>query len=129
MSILPSRLRTLVAALPLVAALGGCYSWSRQPVPSPEPDRYLGKPVRVTRADGVRMTLVGVRIDRDSLFGNQEAKPHGRVAIPLSQVRKVEARHVDPFETVALTALSTAAAFAFVATVLVRSECSCVSPP
>ena len=128
MSILPSRLRMLVIALPLTASLGGCYSWSRRPVASPEPDRVrvLGGPVRVTRAGGPPVVLVGARISRDSLIGNERVKPYGRVAIPTSDVRKVETLRVDPLKSAALAAGSVAAAIAVVVVFLSGSECSCL---
>ena len=131
MSILPARLRTLVIALPLAASLGACHSWSRRPVASPEPDRvrFLHGSVRVTRTEGPPMVLDGVRMSRDSLFGNEHAKPYGRVAIPISDVRKVEARRVDPFETAAGGVLSAATAVTLVALFLSSSECSCAPRP
>ena len=115
MSILPPRLRTLVVALPLVASLGGCFSWRRGPVASPEPDRFVGGPVRVTRAGGPPVVLVGVTIGRDSLYGNEHAKPHRRVAIPASEVRMLEEPRVNPVTTVALVVLLVSAAVAVVA--------------
>jgi len=131
MSILPSRLRALVVALPLAASLGACRSWSRQPAASPDPDRslILHGPVRVTRTQGPPIVLVGVRISRDSLFGNEPAKPYDRVAIPVSEVRKVEARRVDPLATTAVVALSLATFIATTGSFVIHSECSCAPPP
>jgi len=116
MSILSSRLRTLAVALPLIASLGACFSWRRGPAASPEPDRFVGGPVRVTRAGGPPVVLTGVTIGRDSLFGNEHAKPHRRVAIPVSEVRKLEEPRVNPLATVALVVLTVTAAVAVVAT-------------
>jgi hypothetical protein len=123
MSILSSRLRTLLVALPLLASLGACYSWSRRPAASPEPDRFrfLSGPVRVTRTEGPPIVLVGVRIGRDSLFGDERARPYRRVAIPLSDVRKVEARRVDPLTTGAVVVLSLAAFIAATGAFLIHS--------
>ena len=115
MSILPPRLRTLVVALPLIVSLGACFSWRRGPVASPEPDRFVGGPVRVTRAGGPPVVLVGVTIGRDSLYGNEHAKPHRRVAIPASEVRMLEEPRVNPVTTVALVVLLLSAAVASVA--------------
>jgi len=115
MSILPPRLRTLVVALPLIASLGACFSWRRGPVASPEPDRFVGGPVRVTRAGGPPVVLVGVTIGRDSLYGREHAKPYGRVAIPASEVRMLEEPRVNPVTTVALVVLLLSAAVASVA--------------
>jgi hypothetical protein len=130
MSILPPRLSALVVPLALALALGACHSWSRRPVASPEADRdrFLGGPVRVTRAGGPPVVLVGVRIGRDSLFGNERARPNGRVAIPLSDVRKVEKQRVDLLESAAVAVLAAAAAVTVVALFLSGAECSCIHP-
>jgi hypothetical protein len=124
------RLRPLAVAISLALALGACHSWSRRPVASPEADRdrFLGGPVRVTRAGGPPVVLVGVRIGRDSLFGNERARPYRRVAIPVSDMRKVETQRVDPLETVAVVMLSAAAAVTVIAVFLSGSECSCLGP-
>ena len=111
MSILPSRLRTLAVVLPL----GACFSWRREPAASPEPDRFVGGPVRVTRVGGPPIVLTGVTIGRDSLFGNEHAKPHRRVAIPVSEVRMLEEPRVNPLATVGLVVLTVTAAVAVVA--------------
>ena len=102
-----SRFRPLALAFSLALSLGACQSWHRRPVASPEPDRFvsLRGPVRVTRAEGPPSVLVGVRISRDSLFGNERVKPHGRVAIAVSDVRRVETRRVNPLATGAVVVL------------------------
>ena len=131
MPILPSRLRAPLVALPLAASLGACQAWSRQPAASPDPDRslFIHGSVRVTHTGGPPVVLTGVRIDRDSLFGNERAKPYGRVAIPVSEVRKVEARRVDPLATTAVVALSLATFIATTGSFIIHSECSCPPPP
>jgi len=124
------RLRPVSLAVLLALALGACQSWSRRPVVSPEPDRvrFLSGPVRVTRTGEPPVVLVGVRISRDSLIGNERARPYGRVAIPVSDVGKVETRRLDPLETAAVVALSAAAAITVVALFLSGAECSCAQP-
>jgi hypothetical protein len=114
-TLLSSRLRTLVIALPFALSLGGCFSWRRGPVTTLEPDHFVGGPVRVTRADGPPVVLHGVSIDRDSLYGRLHDKPYGRVAIPVSRVRMLEEPRVNPVRTAGLTALLVGAAVAVVA--------------
>lgn len=125
------RLRPLSLAVLLSLALGACHSWGNRPVATPERDRFqfLSGPVRVTRVDGPPMVLVGVRISRDSLFGNERERPYGRVAMPISNVRKVETHRVDLFESAAVVALTAAAAVTVVALFLSGSECSCAGRP
>jgi hypothetical protein len=121
MSILSSRLRPLVVVLPLALTLGGCFSWRRGPVTTLEPDRFVGGPVRVTRADGPPVVLHGVSIDRDSLYGRLHEKPYGRVAIPVSQVRMLEEPRVNPVRTAGLSALLVVAAVAVIANFLTHT--------
>lgn len=127
MPILPSRLRALAVMLPL-ASLGACHSWNGRPIAQPEPDRILAGPVRVTRTDGSRVVLASVRMDRDSLFGNEQASPHGRVAIPISSVRTVEARRVNPIASAGVVVLSVAAGALVFANLLLHEECDCLPP-
>ena len=125
------RLHPVALIVLLALSLGACHSWGGGRVPSPEAERFrfLNGPVRVTRADGPPIVLVGVRISRDSLFGDEHARPYGRVAIPLSNVRKVETRRVDPLETGAVVALTAAFAVTLFAFVMSHSECSCIAQP
>ncbi|HVG43197.1 MAG TPA: hypothetical protein VM890_00650 [Longimicrobium sp.] len=131
MPILSSRLRTLAAALALAAALGACESWSRQPVASPEPERLVSirGPVRVTRAGGPPAVLVGVRVGRDGLFGSEHAKPNGRVAIPVSDVRKVETQQVSPLAIAAVVVLAIGTFIAVTGAFIPHTQCSCLPPP
>ncbi|HVG43196.1 MAG TPA: hypothetical protein VM890_00645 [Longimicrobium sp.] len=115
------RLRASTLACLLALSLGACFSWRRGPVASPEPDRFVGGPVRVTRTGGPPIVLVGVTIGRDSLYGNQHAKPHHRVAIPVSEVRMLEEPRVNPLATVGLVVLLVTAAVAVVATFLTHT--------
>jgi hypothetical protein len=111
MSILPPRLRTLVVPLALAAALGACTQWSRRPIPAPGEDRFFAGRVRVTRAEGPPVLLDSVTIGRDSVVGREVAAPRARVSIPVSEVRRVEARSANLLATAAIV-LSAAAAFA-----------------
>jgi hypothetical protein len=124
------RLRPSALALLLAFSLGACQSWSRLPVSSPRPDRpvVIRGPVRVTHTGGPPVVLVGVRIGRDSLSGNEHAKPYGRVAIPVSGVRKVETREVHPLSIMAVVMLSVGTLIALGAFVP-HSECNCLPPP
>jgi hypothetical protein len=129
MSILSSRLRTLVLALPLATALGACHAWGRAPAASPTRDHFLRGPVRVTRTDGSSLVLVGVTIGRDSLFGSERARQRVRVAIPVSEVRKVETRRVDPLATAVVLVIPVTAFIAMTGTLVPHAECSCAPPP
>ena len=93
-----SRRRRLALALPL--ALGACATWSRRPLPSPQGERFLAGPVRVTREAGTAILLDSVTVGADSVVGREHAAPHARVAIPAGEVRTVEARRTDPVGTV-----------------------------
>jgi hypothetical protein len=118
---LSSRLRRVVLALPLAASLAGCYSWSRRPVASPPPDRFLSGPVRVIRREGPTEVLVAVTIGRDSLFGNTYANPRNRVAIPIGEVRMVEERRLNPVKIGGVVVLSFAAALVIISQFLVQT--------
>jgi hypothetical protein len=119
------RLRPLTLAFALALFLGACHAWHPQPVASPEPDRVLGGPVRVTRTDGPPIVLAGVTVGRDSLYGREHDKPYGSVVIPLSSVRMVEARRVNALGTVSVVALSVAAVLGVVAALLANQACYC----
>jgi hypothetical protein len=109
------RRRRLLLAIPLAAALGACSTWKPAPMPAPSRDEAMSGPVRVTRTEGSRVVLDFVKVDRDSLVGNAHAEPHGRVAIPAAEVRRMERRRVSAAATGALVLLSLAAAVAVVA--------------
>jgi hypothetical protein len=119
----PSRiLRHLALALPLIATLGACSTWSRRPAPTRPHEQFRTGPVRVTRTDGSTIVLDRVTIGADSVIGRDHARPHARVAIPASDVRRVEARRVDPLRTSAVLILSLGAVVAVWAAFLVHTD-------
>ena len=78
--------------------LSGCQGWRAQT--SPMPGAQLSNPARVTRTDGSVVVVRDATVSRDSVAGTGEA---GRVAIPLSEVRSIEARRMDGGRTALLT--------------------------
>jgi len=121
-----------------------CTEWAAQPLPAgPRPAAVATARVRVTRVDGHAMELTGVvvhgdslygtrvyyiddpgvvlplsdnvTVGRDSVVGREQAAPHARVAIPVFEVRMLEARRTDPLATAAVVTLSAAAYAAFAA--------------
>jgi hypothetical protein len=113
-----SRLRSLAIALPLAASLGACTTWSRQRLPAPGEDRFFAT-ARVTRADGAPIELDNVTVGQDSVVGRM---PSGRrVALPVSEVRMVEARRTDPFATLATVVLAVAGALAVWAAIVIST--------
>jgi hypothetical protein len=119
----PARiLRHLALALPLVAAVGACSTWSRRPAPTQPHERFVTGPVRVTRTDGSSLVLDRVTIGADSVIGREHAGPHARVAIPASTVRRVETRRPDLLRTSGTVILSLGAVVAIWAAFLVHTE-------
>lgn len=104
------RLRPLTLASLLALSLGACTQWSRRPPPAPGEDRFFAGPVRVTRADGVPFLLDNVTVGADSVVGRETVEPRRRIALPVSDVRSVEARATNPLATAAVVVLSVAAA-------------------
>ena len=105
------RRRTSVLVVVLAMTPGACMQWSRRPHPAPEQDHFLAGRVRVTRADGSAVLLDSVTVGRDSVVGREVSAARGRVAIPATEVRRVESRRVSPFATAAVVVLTVAAAF------------------
>jgi len=91
-------------------------------VPTQPHQQSLTGPVRVTRTNGSSIVLDGVTFEADSVIGRTHAWPYERVAIPTSDVRRVEARRVDPLRTSAAVVLSLGALVAVWAAFLVHSE-------
>lgn len=77
--------------------LSGCHGWRAQA--NPTPDAQLPNPARVTRTDGSVLVLRGAVVSQDSITGTAE---RSRVAIPLSQVRSIDARRMDGDRTALL---------------------------
>ncbi|HET7234385.1 MAG TPA: hypothetical protein VFJ16_30505 [Longimicrobium sp.] len=119
----PSRiLRHLALALPLIAALGACSTWSGRPVTTQPQRQFLTGPVRVTLTTREAVVLDGVAISSDSVTGREHARPHARVAIPVSVVRRVEARGTDPLRTSGAVILALGAAVAVCAAFLMHTD-------
>lgn len=106
--------RRMLLPLVLLSALSACQGWNGHRL-RPEP-RELPSPLRVTMTDGSRLVVWNAEVARDSLVGLVGKRPEERTraAVPLSQVRRTEARGVDFVETVGLTAAITVLAAASV---------------
>ena len=91
----------LAHTLALAASLGACTTWGRQPVPTPGEDRFFTT-ARVTPVDGPALLLDNVTVGRDSVIGRERNGPRSRVAIPVANVRTVEARRADTIGTAAV---------------------------
>jgi hypothetical protein len=122
----PRSVRRLARVLTLVAALGACATWTPEPTSAPTHGRSHAGPVRVTRADGAVVVLDHASVGADSVIGSEHAAPHARVAIPASDVRKLESRRPQPVRTAALAAVGAVAAVAAMFALTYHSECECV---
>lgn len=124
----PRHIRGIALALPLLAA-AGCATWSQRSSSVGSQDVTYAGTMRVTRADGGSIVLDRVTIGVDSVVGIDHASPPARVAIPTSEVRRLESRKVEPVRTGALVVLAAAAAVGAIYAFGVHSECGCVAPP
>jgi hypothetical protein len=88
------RLRISIFLL-LVLPLGGCMHWSSRPLPAPGQQASFRGSVRVTRADGQVLLLDNAAVRADSVTGISHRQPALRVAIPTSDVHRVEARRTN----------------------------------
>jgi hypothetical protein len=113
-------LRRLALVVPLAASLGGCMTWSRQPAAAPGQDRFFAT-ARVTRGDGSVFVLDNVTVGRDSVVGRNDDAARSRIALPLAEVRSVEARRENALGTLALMALGAAAALALYAAAVIST--------
>jgi hypothetical protein len=120
MPVSPAKLRR-AALVVLAAALGACTAWSRQPVGAPGEEPFYAGPVRVTRSDGSTVLLDNVTLGRDSVVGRRSAAARARVAIPLSEVRSVEAQRENVLGTLAVVVVGTVAGFALWMTVVLST--------
>lgn len=118
--------RRLALVLPLLAAAGGCATWSRQSTSARQAryETYAGT-VRVTRTNGESIVLDRVTVGVDSVVGLDHGS-RTRVAIPASDVRRLESRRVEPVRTAGLVVLAAAAAVGAVFALGVHSQCGCV---
>lgn len=92
------RVRGLAFALWLTA----CHTW--RPVQlAPTPGFHQNERVRVVRSNGSRTELASPSVIGDSLVGRGR-RPDMRVAIPMTEVRRVETRQLSTTRTVLLVA-------------------------
>lgn len=120
------RVRRLALVLPLLAAAGGCATWGQQSTSDRQAryETYAGT-VRVTRMDGQSIVLDRVTVGVDSVIG-LDHDSRSRVAIPASEVRRMESRKPAPARTAGLAVLAAAAAVGAVFAFGFHSECGCV---
>lgn len=104
-----------------VSQLAACSSWQVQNIaPREFRTRDAAQPVRIVRLNGTYVTLTGVRVGGDSLYGTPvlAVEPNVVLAIPLSDIREIVVRQGDGEKTiylvigvVALTAVTLYGAF------------------
>ena len=115
-----ARLPGSIVLAALATSLGACTTWGRQRMPAPGQDRFFAT-ARVTRAEGPPLLLDNVTVGRDSLVGREPTGARTRVAIPLSDVRTVEARRTDPLGTAAVVVVTVVGVIALWAAYALRS--------
>jgi hypothetical protein len=92
-----------VVGLVLLASmsLSGCHGWRAQP--NPPSGAQLPSPARITRTDESVLVLRDAAVSHDSIVGQVDRSGEAvRVAIPLSQVRSIDARRMDGARTALL---------------------------
>jgi hypothetical protein len=101
--------RPLLALLPLVVSVSGCFSWGTYPTPAPSSSQRLPDPVLLTRHDQSRLILHEAMVYGDSIVGYEgpETLP---TTVALSDVRTMQARKKDYPRTRILAAGITVAA-------------------
>jgi hypothetical protein len=84
-----------IQALALVFFTGGCRTWVAEPrgAAAVPPAQQEG-PIRVTRADNSTVILFDVVVSGDSLMGFIKGDSSKRLAIPLTEVSKMEKRQL-----------------------------------
>lgn len=96
--------RTAAVLLALVLGAAGCGTWGRRPVPQPSSAEPLPTTVRVTRTDRSVLVLHEPSVQADSLVGFAgDASPRTRVAVPLSDVQRIDGRKVSVVRTAGTT--------------------------
>lgn len=94
--------RHLILAIIWFLASAGCSSWQGKTFdPGVAPTISGADPVRATRYDGTVVVLHRVHLTADSLFGDF-GNPPRRLAISLSDIRRLEERRISPPHTVGL---------------------------
>lgn len=92
----------------------GCSSWHARVAPSAADAVSFAHPIRVTRADRSVVVLDHARVSGDSLVGEQGG---ARVALPISDVQRLDERRISGPRTTALVVGSLLAAFVVLAIV------------
>ncbi len=86
-----------VRGLTFVLWLNACYTW--RPVElAPTPTFRETERIRVVRSDGTRTELAAPLIVDDSLVGHR-SRPVTRVAIPTTDIKRVEVRKLNGVRT------------------------------
>jgi hypothetical protein len=81
--------------------LSGCHGWRSRT--NPPSGAQLPNPARITRTDESVLVLRDAAVSHDSIVGQADRSGEAeRVAIPLSQVRRIDARGVDGTRTALL---------------------------
>ncbi|MFQ5889362.1 MAG: hypothetical protein ACE5JR_04840 [Gemmatimonadota bacterium] len=94
--------RVAVAPLTIMAVLSGCMKWSTVKVPVAQAlAEEEPKKIRVTRSNGYVLVLESPAIEGDSLVG-LTGRSKQRVAIPVEDVKRIEARKPDGVRTTLL---------------------------
>ena len=99
----------------VLACTMACYTWQAEPTPlEPEP-AFHSNPVRLTLTDSSRLELFQPQIAQGTVRGWTPWDPtlHSRVelTVPLSQVYRVEGRHLSAARTVRLVLAVAASPF------------------
>jgi hypothetical protein len=98
--------RRLALPLLLAVAAPGCVTWNPQPTPEPSSRERLPDPVRVTRSDAGTVLLFDAALAGDSIVGftGGGSASGQRVAVAMSDVRRLEARKTNAAGTAGLVA-------------------------
>ena len=108
-------LRRILPVLGCALALGACTSWAEVPTPAPAARHEVAGPVRVTRHDGVSLTLRDPYVKGDTLYGNDSEI---RTAVALRDVKAIRRREVHALRSAGMVAVVVAAGVgALIATV------------
>lgn len=96
--------RSVIALLLLASmTLSGCQGWRAQT--NPPSGAQLPNPARITRTDESMLVLRNAAVSHDSIVGQVgRSGATERVAVPLSQVRRIDARRMDGARTALLGA-------------------------
>ena len=86
----PTGARISLSVVAIVAFAGSCKTWVPTNAKEPALPATQEGPIRVTRADKTSVILTDIEVTADSLIGFAQEDPSRRVAIPLSDVKKVE---------------------------------------